>query len=175
MASHKQHTDSTLEKQIDSFVGFLTCGIDFWRRAGQKLVALKQQNDGVFTDIIQQVEWITIEMLETIHEIGLGKLDPTTLLLPQRIATKVAGLPIEQQRTVVEAYRAGGSGGGNLDDTFSLGSMGRKPRNPATVVGLFEITVMDGKAFAKETKTNVKPATVVLRQGKAIVRFVLKA
>lgn len=171
MATHNQ--DSQLEKQIDSFVGFLTCGIDFWKRAGEKLVALKTKNDDVYLDIINQVEWLTFEMLETIHEIGLGTLDPMTLLLPQRLATKVAELPIEQQRTVVEAYRAGG--GTNLDDTFSLGSMGRKPRNSGTEVGVFEITVMNGKAFAKVAKTNVKPATVVLREGKAIVRFVLKA
>ena len=172
MATHNQ--DSQLEKQIDSFVGFLTCGIAFWKRAGEKLVALKKQHDDVFTDIIEQVEWLTVEMLETIHELGLGTLDPMTLLLPQRLASKVAGLPIEQQRTVVEAYRAGGSGGGNLDDTFAPQGF-YKPRKSGTEVGVFEITVMNGKAFAKVAKTNVKPATVVLREGKAIVRFVLKA
>ena len=157
------------EKQIDSFIGFVTCGVDFWKRAGEKLVTLKRKDEGVFADIVRQVDWLTVEMLETLHEIGLGNLEPRILLLPHRLAAKVAEQPLEVQRVAVEAYQAGGSGESDLAPYV----LTNRKRHEGKEAGLFYITVLNGKAFAKQAgRTNRKPHTVRLVKNEALVRFI---
>src|SRR6185436_13484922 len=179
----------SIEKRIEKIVSLIDLGADMWLDAGRLLVEMKLEKPNVFDDIMEINPDLTLEMLETLEDIGNKKLHPRTLLLPARLAGAVAQLPYRDQALVVantpipvrrghhnnvfkpvrdmterECKRAFSPQGlipiqRQKPDTFSKESD----------LGIFELEWRDGVLVARPaTKTafGARPMPVTLRQGK---------
>ncbi len=66
---------------IDEFIKAINGGFQCLEIAGQILVALKEQDEGIFKKIMARERWVTAEILWSFHRIGEGKLYPQIMLL----------------------------------------------------------------------------------------------
>lgn len=85
---------------IKEFLGNLDLGFSFIQKAGEQLVKMKAANFDVFDDILEECDWLTRDMLETILLIGRREIHPRILLLPRHVYTKIVGLPYEEQERI---------------------------------------------------------------------------
>lgn len=83
------------------FIGNLSLGLDFLQTAGAQLVEMKKNDFDVFDRILEQCDWLTRDMLECIHNVGLKVLHPKLLLMPKHVYDHVCGLPMAEQEKVV--------------------------------------------------------------------------
>lgn len=92
------------DSKIDTskFVGFVELGIDFWEQAGKELVRLKGIDPDIFEVITNEHSWITRDMLTVLEQIGLKKIHPSTLLMPNHVFEKVSEMPYEDQRYLAD-------------------------------------------------------------------------
>lgn len=86
---------------IAQFVGSLALGLDFIEKAGTQLVAMKKDDFDVFDRIMEECDWLTKDMLECIHNVGMKVLHPKLLLMPKHVYDHVCGLPMAEQEKVV--------------------------------------------------------------------------
>lgn len=187
-------------KDVDRFVGFVEMGIDFWLKAGAVLVEMRKKEHDIFDAIRKQHRWITVEMLETLHSIGMKTLHPKVLLLPNNVSGAVAMMPYADQVAIVE-------GGGRLSVAISAAGAGREgnhttmlkrvdemsgrearramsPSGPVApekqilgsnheLLGVFLVTLVSGRASIRRlSDKDPRGRTIRFENGQAIVRFI---
>jgi hypothetical protein len=88
---------------IDLFVTGIHAGINSWEAAGKILVKLLHEDANAFKRIIKAHPWLTIDLLEVFHSIGLRTFYPMVVLLPRPAYNRVRLMPYDvQQRICVE-------------------------------------------------------------------------
>lgn len=91
------------EERIDLFVQQVEQGVVAWRRAGENLKALQDENKNTFREIMDKCPYMTLDVLWTFYRIGEGKLEPKVLLLPRNAGSaKLLELPADKQRELVD-------------------------------------------------------------------------
>lgn len=87
---------------IERFIGYVELGIDFFEKAGEELVRLKKNDPDIFEAITSEHKWMTKDMLLVFENIGLKKIHPMTLLMPNHVFAKLSEMPYEQQKYLAE-------------------------------------------------------------------------
>lgn len=173
---------------IKEFLGNLELGFDFLQTAGEQLCKMKAGDFGVFDRILDQCDWLTLPMLETLILIGRKEIHPRVMLLPRHVYSRVVGLPYDEQLRAVSEPVAVPEDGSNGRDSvgkpakdltraeaarvWSHPGIGRRPiyepPGPAMELSILEKDV----ALALAAPTNRKPQVVLLDEnGVAVVQF----
>jgi len=93
----------TAPPSIDLFVTAIHAGINSWEAAGKILVKLLHEDANAFKRIIKAHPWLTIDLLEVFHSIGLRTFYPMVVLLPKQVYNRVRSMPYDvQQRICIE-------------------------------------------------------------------------
>lgn len=179
-----------LEHKIDSFLGKIKLGVDFFLDAGIMLVQMLDENPHVCEDIVRHAKeaWITEDVLRVFESIGRKQLAVEAMFLPRHVISRLISMPIDQQRDiattslpVVTGLRQGqprigykaASKLSTKEAAVVLGPDGiRAPEEQAKIltmkshkeesIGRFTIQVVNGKAFIKQSSSRDVLATKVL-------------
>ena len=182
--------DAIVRRDIDRFVSNIECGIDFWIKAGEILVKMKKDDPDVFQVITKCHPWVTLDVLETMHSIGLKALHPRVLLLPPKIASSVAAMPYDAQKYVVESNapvlvaREGSHSRATELKDLSRAEAGRVFRpsgvalpkdqilRKAELLGVWELSVLGTILHARRVSNGIAGRTIWLSAGTCYVRLV---
>lgn len=154
-------------------VGDIELGIDFWESAGKKVVEMKEKHDDFFKAVTERCDWITMEMLTTLESIGKKELHPRLLLAPKFTMSRFASLPYEDQKYAVEnpiPLAVNGShqvnrhiadmtprevrqvvGPNGIRSVNEQREVLVKQETAAKMLGRFQLTLMNGRVFVKQT------------------------
>lgn len=172
-----------VRRDVDRLVGFIECGIDFWLKAGEILVKMHKTDPGVFETICKRHRWVTIDMLRTLYDIGMKVIHPRVLLLPSKVAGAVAAMPYDAQKYVVESttgvevMREGKrrptdmSALSRKEAKAAFSTAGIVPpelqssEGPGELVGVYEISIFNGKAFVKRLANTYEGGKTLMIQG----------
>lgn len=91
-----------LEHKIESFLGKIKLGVDFFLDAGIMLVQMLDENPRVCEDIVRHAheEWITEDVLRVFESIGRKQLAVEAMFLPRHVLSRLIALPLDQQATI---------------------------------------------------------------------------
>ena len=91
-----------LEHKIESFLGKIKLGMDFFLDAGIMLVQMLDENPRVLEDIVEQSRepWITEDVLRVFESIGRKQIAVEAMFLPRHVLSRLIALPLEQQATI---------------------------------------------------------------------------
>lgn len=162
---------------ISDFISSLELGFSFLQQAGEKLVAMKENDFDVFDQIIQEHRWITREMLEVILAIGKKEIHPKALLLPRHVTDRVVSMPYSEQENMADEFisrryegrPATGTARDCLTREVVRSVLGEKLSEPTPKLTLY---VEGTQAVLTPATTNRKPQTVILdKNGEAVVVF----
>lgn len=91
----------TAKPTINEFIAALNAGSDGWQRAGEILVALRREDDGVFDKIVHEYQFVTHDILDVFFQIGIKTLYPLALLLPRHVFCAVRQMRYDTQVRVM--------------------------------------------------------------------------
>ena len=184
-----------LESKIDQFLGKLSLGRTFFEDAAKLLVTMIDEDPYVCEQILKsrRADWLTKDILDTFEAIGRKQIALEVMFLPKHIINRMIALPVEQQAQLADATVRVSNGARNhwiekplrkltsREAMIVIGPKGiRTPEEQQAVivenvkvVGCFELTVMNGKAFLKRCEHANRAQRVKLdSHGQAIIEIV---
>lgn len=174
---------------VKEFLGNLELGFDFLQTAGDQLCKMKADDFDVFDRILEQCDYITRDMLDTLLLIGRKEIHPRIMLLPKHVYSKVCGLPYEEQEKICSApipIPPGfmSAGDGRPHGTFTKSAKDLSAAESRRVWGghnkitygpmspLMELRVENETPLIPAGATNRKPQIITLDEnGVAVVQF----
>lgn len=191
-----------LENTIDRFISKIEMGRDFFLDAGQMLVKMVDEEPQVFERILsmKRVDWLTMDVLRTFEAIGRKQLAVEAMFLPSHVISHLITLPVDQQVKIsanpVPVYTNGSarrrtemvvhkpaSRLTQREAKIALGPEGIRPieeqkklaeeKQPERVIGYYEVTVMNNRAFIKQCEKVARAQKVKLdSRGQIILEVV---
>lgn len=179
-------SSATSNQTIDSFVNAINDGIKSWKRAGVILVELKRKDPQVFVKIIRKFPLIKMSVLDVFYQVGIGKIIPDMLLLPNYAAKQLLKkTPLEQQefinngveingkrvavaelsrREISQAFRVPKK---TIPDSTQSSSL-----NQGVHIGNWAIrkTIGNNLGFERTNAEGINPVTVILQDGLQVIR-----
>ena len=190
-----------LESKINLFLGKLRLGVDFFLDAGRMLVEMIDEDPQICLQIVAdgQIDWLTMDVLSTFEAIGRKQLAVEAMFLPKHVLARLIALPTEQQATIATrpvrvlngaknrsvevsasrltkrqaALAIGPNGVRSIEEQRGVRNTETISATPEKFVGYFELTVMNGKVFAKRVEKSARAQKVRLdARGQAVLEVV---
>lgn len=190
-----------LENKIDRFISKIEMGKSFFEDAAAMLVQMIDEEPGICERIVdsRRVNWLTQDVLHTFEAIGRKQLAVEAMFLPKHILNRMLSLPVEEQaRLTAEPVRVINGAKRRDTDGVSEKHVAELTRREAAIVfgpkgirsveeqavvkeslttdhdrivGCYELTVMNGKAFLKKCECSERAQKIKLdHRGQAIVK-----
>lgn len=86
---------------VEHFVAALNAGSDSWVKAGEILVALRNEQPTIFNKICHDYPFVTQDILDVFYQIGIHTLNPMALLLPRHAFNAVRQMRYDAQSRVL--------------------------------------------------------------------------
>lgn len=96
-------TPALLENKLQQFLSLIQSGVASLHAAAKVYVEMLNLDNRISERIIRENPHIQIGLLNKLEMVGLGKLSPTVLLLPDHSARVVSQLPVKDQEAVCSA------------------------------------------------------------------------
>ncbi len=134
---------------MEAFICCISQGMDYWVRAGEILIVMREKYSSAFDKILKAVPWLTRDNLDTFCNIGSRKLRPEVLLAKGIVSKRLLELDYEEQSRI-------------LDDGVEVAGM-EKGKPTTKIKSVFRITPREARialpAPMKHVTTTAMPET----------------